>query len=132
MIRKEDWRYPYFTYEEMTCKCGCKGTPTPEFMSLLIKIRKEAAFPLWVASGYRCPVHNEIVSSTGKNGPHTMGLACDILISGEKAFALVELALKYGMTGIGILQKGDFSSRFIHIDCIETGGQDPRPRIWSY
>lgn len=132
MIAKEDWHYPYFTYEEMSCHCKCKGTPTPEFMATLVKMREEAAFPFEVSSGYRCPEYNEIVGHTGENGPHTTGLACDILIYGERAFVLLKLALKYGMTGIGISQKGDLNSRFIHIDCIQPGGQDPRPRIWSY
>ena len=60
----------------------------------------------------------------------------DIQISGADALSLVEVAKKYGMTGIGVKQNGPAKNRFIHLDNLGskytklTGG--PRPWVWSY
>lgn len=97
-------------------------------MAVLDKIRSEIGFPMIITSGYRCPKHNEEVSSTGRTGPHTTGLAVDVKVSGENAYRLIESALRHGISGIGISQNGDWGKRFIHLDMLE----DNRPRIWSY
>ena len=88
----------------------------------------------------RCAKHNAAVSSTGAHGPHTDhgdgGQAVDVLISGADALRLVEVAKKFGMTGIGVKQNGPAGKRFIHLDNLGskytklTGG--PRPWLWSY
>ena len=127
-----DWNYPYFTKKEMECSCGCGGLPRPEFMEMLVKIREKASFPFIISSGFRCGPYNAKVSDTGINGPHTLGLACDILVFGDRAYRLIYLAIQYGITGIGIQQKGNKMTRFIHLDSIEPGGMHPRPWIWSY
>ena len=72
-------------------------------------------------SAFRCSNYNCEVSSTGPNGPHCdhngeVGRAVDILISGADALRLVEVAKKYGMTGIGVKQNGPAGKRFIHLD----------------
>lgn len=120
--------WKYFSQAEMACKCGCGESDMDEhFMRKLIAMREEAAFPFVITSAYRCPTHNNTVSSTGYDGPHTTGQACDIAVDRGNAFILLELAFKYGMTGLGIKQKG--SSRFIHVDDLHEG---VRPTIWSY
>ena len=96
--------------------------------------------PLKLSSAFRCAKHNQEVSSTGPNGPHTDhgegGQAVDVRISGADALRLVEVAKKYGMTGIGVKQNGPVGKRFIHLDNLGsdytklTGG--PRPWLWSY
>lgn len=124
--------YTYFSDKELRCKCGkCnrgQETMNTGFMAKLEAIRVECGFPLHVTSAYRCPAHNMAVSTSGFDGPHTTGRAVDIAISHEHAVVFLRTALKHGMTGIGVSQKG--RSRFIHVD--DLGEGYPRPNIWSY
>lgn len=103
-------------------------------MEILENIRVELGFPLVVSSGFRCPAWNVRVAETGTSGPHTTGLAIDISISGEKAFKLITSAIRHGVCGIGVKQKGASNSRFVHLDWIQPGsiGTIPRPNIWTY
>lgn len=121
-----DW--PYFSRDELKCKCGCGRMEMQDsFMQKIVDMRREEGFPLVVTSAYRCPEHNDRVSSTGLSGPHTTGRAIDIAISRNEAYRLLDAAYRYRMAGIGISQKGD--NRFIHLDDLTTL---PRPTIWSY
>ena len=114
--------------EELTCRCGSgQMSMDPQFMARVVAMRDAVGFPFPVTSGYRCPDHNEKVSSTGRNGPHTTGKALDIGVSRQQAYKLLKAALERGFTGIGISQKGN--GRFIHLDGLEDRG---RPTIWSY
>lgn len=101
-------------------------------MKILVTMREEAGFPFPISSGYRCPAYNQQVSDSGLNGPHTTGLAADILVNMKQALEVVRLGLKHGMTGYGISQKGDLSKRFIHVDCLTKAMGFPRPAIFSY
>lgn len=124
--------FPHFSESELSCNCGeCdRGSEfmNTEFMRKLVAIRRELDFPLPVTSAYRCPDYNDQVSSTGETGPHTTGHAVDIAVSGHKASKLVAAAVRHGMTGIGVNQKGE--GRFIHLD--DLGNGYPRPTMWSY
>jgi len=123
----------HFSEKELACKCGkCDFIGMHEdFMSKLEAIRQDSrwAKPIRLSSAYRCPDHNSKVSSTGKDGPHTTSRAVDCLISGGDVQIFTLLAIQHGMTGIGWKQKGDYKSRFIHIDDITEG---IRPHSWSY
>lgn len=99
------------------------------FMKKVDRLRETCGFPLKVTSGYRCPVHNSLVSSTGFSGPHTTGLSVDLQVSGKQAHKLLQEAVGLGFRGIGVNQRGNHSSRFIHLDDIEAGN---RPWVWSY
>jgi len=129
---------PFFTYFEFVCKCdaciveqvgGVSDTEwflTPEFksfMSVLMALRIACGFPFTINSGYRCPDHNNMISSTGLDGPHTKG-AADISVSFERAYTLNQLASAQNL-GIGPVQKGKHSSRYMHID-------NQGPRLWTY
>ena len=126
-----DWNeYPHFSMPEFMCKCGCgRADMDPDFIGRLQDLRDVFNAPIRISSGFRCPDHNDRVSSTGRDGPHTTGKAADILVSGRDARDLVALADEF--TGIGISQKGDHASRFIHLDTL-TAPDAPRPWIWSY
>lgn len=127
-----EW-YPYFSKKEMECRCGCGGLPSDRLMQILITIREEAGFPFVVNSGFRCPQHNSEVSETGRDGPHTLGLAVDLKVCGSAAVKILKLALKHGMTGVGVMQRGEKTKRFLHLDCIAPGEEEfSRPCIWSY
>ena len=120
---------PNFSFDEMKCKCGCgKADMDRDFMMDLQALR-EAVGPLKVSSAYRCPEHNQNVSSTGPDGPHTTGKAADILCSGSHAHEVLMSACFFDFGGIGVQQRGAHSSRFIHLDTLTEG---PRPNVWSY
>lgn len=119
----------YFTLEEFTCRCGCgQADMNPVFLEWLDELRARAGFPLVVTSGYRCPAHNQAVSSTGPNGPHTTGKAADLAVDRGRARILMRLAecMDPPVQGLGIQQKG--SGRFLHLDLLDR----PEPTVWSY
>lgn len=127
------WPWPNFTVNELTCKCGCgQAEMDATFMSKLQLIRSQLGKPMTVSSGYRCPSHNARVSSTGHNGPHTTGHAADIRIYGSDATRMMEMALRVGMSGIGVKQKGEHTGRFLHVDDLPQKRGRPRPWVWSY
>ena len=118
-----------FSVKEMACRFGC-GTlkMDSEFMWMLQELRDQMQGPLRVSSGTRCDHHNDVVSTAKnkKNGVHTLGQASDILISGERAMLLFEKARQIGFSGIGLSQKGNHSSRFLHLDTL------PRKALFRY
>lgn len=95
----------------------------PEFMSLLITLRKELDFPFRITSHFR---------DEKKKGAHYFGRAVDINVWGERAYILINSAEEYGMTGIGISQKGPTNKRFLHLDNMSTTDKRPRPWVWTY
>ena len=97
-----------------------------EFMRMLQTLRDEMQGPLKVSSGFRCEDHNQMVSTTGRNGTPTQARAPDILISGETAMVLFKKARQIGFSGIGLNQKGNHASRFVHLDTL------PRKALFSY
>ena len=124
----------HFTPSELSCKgqgcCGGKNLVADDFVDKLDTLRDLCGFPLPVTSGYRCPDHNEKVSSTGRTGPHTTGRAVDLGVRGEQALTVVRIALALNFTGIGINQKG--AARFVHLDDLPNAPNQPRPTMWSY
>lgn len=125
-----EWPFEFFTKEELECKCGCGGLPETSFIEKLEALRKLCSFPLPVSSGYRCPIYNDIVSSSGKSGPHTTGHAVDIAVDRQRAYKLLTLVETFGFTGIGLQQKG--AGRFVHLDDLPNKEGQPRPTVWTY
>ena len=120
-----------FTRQELSCRhCGELHMPV-EDIDRLQRLRDKVGHVLIVSSAYRCPQHNNAVSKTGRDGPHTTG-AVDIAIHGPEAFHLVVAALALGYTGIGVQQTGPLEKRFIHLDSLPDAEGSPRPFIWSY
>lgn len=125
-----------FSKREFMCKCGCGQSDIDvEFVNTLQEVRDEATklsgkdFKMPIMSGYRCPKHNNNVSSTGGTGPHTTGCAVDVPCSGNDSHTLLRAALSKGITGVGVKQKGPHKGRFLHLDTLTKG---PRPWVWSY
>lgn len=140
MSTKLDWsRWPNFSEDEFRCRghakglCSCGGTAAmdPGFMDRLQAMRSKTLEPFIVTSGYRCPDYNAAIAKTGRNGPHTTGRAVDLLCNGPRAHDILQLAALEGMTGIGVAQRGDHGSRFLHLDDLPAGNY-PRPGLWSY
>lgn len=127
------WRY--FAASEFACKgsgcCGGQSRMDPDFVDTLDKLRHLCGFPLVVTSGYRCPTHNQRVSTTGPAGPHTTGRAVDLAVDRKRAHEVIRIAFDLEITGIGWKQHG--ASRFVHLDDLyEADGHAPRPTIWTY
>ena len=106
-------------------------TKTPEYLELYESklasslIASKMIGNLYTASlylGFRSSLEFEYQKDG--SGPHTMGKAIDIAISGRDAKRLYKIARKY-MTGIGI------SKRYIHMDSL-TSAEAPRPTVWRY
>tara|TARA_B110000483_G_scaffold97820_1_gene120063 strand:- start:20 stop:391 length:372 start_codon:yes stop_codon:yes gene_type:complete len=121
-----NWKY--FTEKELQCKHTGTCAMDDAFMEKLDAIREECGFPFIITSGYRSPEH-PIEAKKTTPGAHASGKAVDILLSMDQAYTVVEVAFKHGIPRIGISQKGDRGSRFIHLD-MDTARASPR--IWSY
>lgn len=122
-----NWSYPNFTLEEMRCRhTGVDGIK-PEFMDLLQRCRTTYGKPMIVTSGYRHLTH-PIEANKESPGEHSMGMAADIHVYGSDALHLVDAALVAGFRRIGVNQKGDIGSRFIHLGVSKDFPQG----MWSY
>jgi len=129
-----DWVNLNFTPKELECQCGCAQMGMDhDFIETLQNIRTSYGRVMEVSSGYRCAAHpneRKKINRGGKPGSHYSGKAVDVLVSGEAALELVRVALAHpSVRGIGVNQKGPWSSRFIHIDTLTERN---RPTIWSY
>lgn len=124
----------FFKKSEFDCKCGCgRNEMQEDFLKKLDNMRARCTFPFIVTSGYRCPDHNESISSTGRTGPHTTGRAVDIHLFGEKAYAVLRLASEGRLfSGIGLKMHGPHNGRFMHLDDLEKGDSRFRPTVWTY
>lgn len=123
-----DWsKYPSFSENEFRCKHTKLCAMRPEFMAILQDIRNEYKKPLLISSGYRHPTH-PIEAAKQTPGEHSLGTCADVLVSGPDAIFLLKIALRFGITRVGVQQKGP--SRFLHLGI--GGGGLPSPMIWSY
>jgi zinc D-Ala-D-Ala carboxypeptidase len=122
-------KWKYFTEDEVKCKHTGLCHMDDDFMTKLDIIREEVGVPFIVTSGYRDKTH-PIEAKKTTPGAHASGKAVDILIRGKDALKLIEVALKHGITGLGVKQQGD--SRFIHLDTLDSEPHRPRPTVWSY
>ena len=121
----------YFTEQELACKGTDECDMHPEFMEKLIAVREDYNEPMIITSGYRHLAYNDTIGGA-KNSPHLYGRAVDVKVVGGDALELIGAALRHGMTGIGVKQRGDHDRRFIHIDDMPQSDPHPRPWIWSY
>lgn len=119
----------HFAVDEFRCRCCGLALMDETFLTALDHIRSTVDQPLIVTSGYRCPDYNDRVAQTGRTGPHTTGRAVDLLISGSLAFKVIDLAIGYGITGIGVQQHGPHEKRYVHLDNLLG---PTRPWVWSY
>lgn len=109
------------------CQCGCgRGfhDMSEAFLVRLDTAREEARVPFIITSGFRCPEHNQAVSNTGPNGPHTTGRAVDIRTPSSRArFFIIQALLAEGFHRIGIAES------FVHVD---NSADHPIEVIWTY
>ena len=92
----------------------------------LLQTARNALGPITITSAYRCPEHNDSVSSTGLSGPHTTSKAVDIHVSNSQHRKKLIDYFSNKVTGLGI------AKTFIHIDIISKEELAHRPNAWIY
>lgn len=133
---EETWpteRWPNFSYRELQCKHSFKCFLDIQMMDDLQEMRTDFGRSMNISSGYRHNTH-PIEAAKEKPGAHFTGKAVDVLCSGAVALEILEMALAFGFSGIGVKQHGSHSDRFLHLDQISSADDfhAPRPGIWSY
>ena len=121
-----DWsKYPNFSKSEFDCKHTGMNEMRPEFMDVLQAIRTEYGKPMTITSGYRHPSHPVEAKKGHSNGEHTKGACADVACNnGADRYRLIVIALKHGITRIGI------AKTFLHLG---IGGDGlPNHVIWEY
>jgi len=102
-----------FRVREFDCKgtdC-CTQTPVDEkLVEYLQKIRDHFGKPVYITSGYRCPVHNARVANASSGSRHLLGAAADITVEEVDPLAVAQFAESIGVLGIGHYDD------FVHID----------------
>lgn len=133
-----DWdNVQYFSESEFKCKCdACQGSNEPVpmdplFIQFLDGARHKLGWPFIINSGYRCSEHNEAVSGSGTDGPHTTGKAADIRVAdGRQAYELVREAVAEGLR-FGLNRKSN-GQGFVHVDSLKEKDGFTSDVAWSY
>ena len=127
-IREQsDWKEKWKNFKIDECKCSCCGLVdiSSDLLDLL-QTAREVVGPLQITSAYRCPEHNNNVSSTGLSGPHTTGKSVDIHVSNSQHRKQLIDYFTNKVSGLGI------AKTFIHIDILTTDEVPHRPNCWIY
>lgn len=113
MIKITD-NFAFNTGDQIVCKCCGRAKINEHFehhLNMVQMLRDEAAFPISVNCGYRCPIHNEDVGGA-TNSLH-MEIATDLRPSSndpDRLEDLFEIAKILDFDGIGTY------NTFIHLD----------------
>tara|TARA_R100000656_G_scaffold64203_1_gene49241 strand:- start:42 stop:452 length:411 start_codon:yes stop_codon:yes gene_type:complete len=124
-------RWPNFSFNEYKCSShgGVKISPVVlDFIQAYRNILKKGVS---INSGFRCPEHNNSVSSTGEDGPHTTGYAIDISTNTQTQYQLLRFVFSYNPQPLGI----GIAKTFTHIDFCSADMNDKfliRPNVWRY
>ena len=122
---KEKWKN--FNLDEFRCQCGCDHVSVhSDLLDLLQTARDFFGSSITITSAYRCPEHNNSVSSTGQSGPHTTSKAVDIHVSNSQHRKQLIDYFTNKVTGLGI------AKTFIHIDILTSDEVPHRPNCWLY
>jgi len=99
------------------CPCCGEVNQNPRFQLLICKleqISEQLDFSLPVEQAYRCSFH-PVEAAKAQPGPHSIA-AVHISVNRYKAYQLVMAALRTGINGIGVNQRGALQQRYIHLD----------------
>lgn len=110
----------YFRLEEFQCK-HCGEYPEYGMSEVLLKkldaLREKIGAPIYVSSGFRCPLHNARVGGV-PNSQHVQGTAADIICSAITVRELAQMCREMGFDGVGEYPYDGF----VHVDCRDNGG----------
>ena len=128
ITEKENWNEEWENFSPDEVKCShCGELKIDEELMDLVQEARETLGPLRITSGYRCSEHNNNISSTGPNGPHTTVKALDIGTSNSQQRKELIDYFATRVSGLGIAES------FIHIDLLtDDDGFDARPNCWTY
>ncbi len=118
----------HFSRAEFLCPCCGDERMGSRFMDRLELLRIRYGHPLGIVEGggYRCVLRNG-----SPTGPHTEGVAADLVAPREDMHDLLLLAFGLGFKGIGAKQKG--GKWQLHVDdAEEIPSVRPRPWFWTY
>ena len=108
---------PNFKISEFHCKgsnCGCTETlHDTQLSAYLQQIREHFGRPVYITSGYRCPVHNAAIGGS-VTSQHTLGQAADFYIQDFDAEQIAAYCQHIGILGIGCYDKSH--GNYVHID----------------
>ena len=121
---KEKWKN--FNLDEFRCKCGCGHVSIHSDLLDLLQTARNNIGAITITSAYRCPEHNDKVSSTGLSGPHTTSKSVDIHVSNSQHRKQLIDYFTNKVTGLGI------AKTFIHIDILTSDEVPHRPNCWLY
>ena len=124
-------QWEFFTTEELKCKGTGDCAMNIEFMDKLVALRQKYNRPMVISSGYRSIAHNSSINGA-RHSPHLYGRAVDVLCYGKAAYDLIKMAMSMEMTGIGLQQRGEYESRFVHLDDMPKSETHHRPWVWTY
>lgn len=104
--------------EQGTCTCHHSCNINPRLIELLEQLRANiGGLPLYINSGYRCPIHNSAVGGVA-NSQHKLGNAADVARPEHLTFEQFHWYVdQLPFDGIGLYYAGDF----IHLD-VRDGG----------
>ena len=115
-----------FKPEEFECS-HCNVLKISSDLMDFLQTARDDLGPLSITSAYRCQDHNNSVSKTGPNGPHTTGKAVDISVKDSQHRKQLITYFASKVTGLGIAKS------FIHIDLLNADdGFEMRPNSWVY
>ena len=123
----------FYLYSEQGDERVVDCETVDQFMSVLEMVREKYAKPMKLSSAFRDATH-PVEARKGDRagtGDHCRGVAVDVLVSGADALELIKIAQECGIDRIGIAQKGNHSSRFVHLG-ISDANAGKGPAIWSY
>ena len=122
-----DWKEKWvnFSLEEFKCSC-CGSVDIHSDLLDILQTARNIIGPIQITSAYRCPSHNDSVSSTGQSGPHTTSKAVDIHVSNSQHRKQLIDYFGPKVTGLGI------AKTFIHIDILTSDEVPHRPNCWLY
>ena len=122
-----DWQKDWCNFTPDEFRCSCCGTLdiNSDLLDLLQTARNTLG-SLQINSAYRCPEHNNSVSSTGLSGPHTTGKSVDIHVSSSQHRKQLIDYFAPKVSGLGIAKS------FIHIDILTSDEVPHRPNCWIY
>ena len=123
-----DWKEKWvnFSLDEFKCKCGCGHVSIHSDLLDLLQTARNIIGPIQITSAFRCPEHNDNVSSTGLSGPHTTSKSVDIHVSNSQHRKQLIDYFTNKVTGLGI------AKTFIHIDILSPEELSHRPNCWLY
>ncbi len=131
-VQGYDWPWTVCTPMEMACPETGTIIVVRSFMDRLEALHHLNNVIFRVLEGYRTPDYNDKISKTGLTGPHTIGKAVHLRVTGEDALRIIPMALSLGFTGFGLHQHGPIKNHFIHLDDLKTKLNLKRPDIWTY